>query len=247
MKKGLLFTLATLFCCQALTYAQDTTDQSIRKLLDMERQAWTMRDSTAFFALLNESPSFAFTNTGSGYYNSLNFKNFHAALTTAWKQPPTGKPNTYNNSDIKSQIVGDRAFTEFVRTTIDSNNKPVRQTLETMTLTNKNGSWKIDRILSVDTSSFNPAKVLSDTELEDEINMVGYRLLASKKNEQAIRIFKINTEFFPKAWNTYDSLGEAYMINGDKKQAIANYERSLKLNPQNTNGKEFLEKLKKGK
>ncbi|MGN7204160.1 tetratricopeptide repeat protein [Pedobacter sp. SAFR-022] len=247
MKKGLLFTLATLFCCQALTYAQDTTDQSIRKLLDMERQAWTMRDSTAFFALLNESPSFTFTNTGSGYSNHLNVNTFHDALTTAWKQPPTGKPNTYENSDIKSQVVGNRAFTEFTRTTIDSNNKRVRQTLETWTLSNKNGSWKIDRILSVDTSSFNPSKVLSDTEIEDEINMVGYRLLAAKKNEQAIRIFKMNTEFFPKAWNTYDSLGEAYMINGNKKEAIANYEQSMKLNPKNTNGKEFLEKLRKGK
>ena len=247
MKKGLYFTLAAMFCCQVLTYAQDAADQSIKKLLDMERQAWTMRDTTAFFALLNESPSFSFTNTGNGYYNSFNLKTFHGALTTAWKQPPTGKPNTYENSDFKSEVIGDRAITEFARTTIDSNNKPVRQTLEKWTLSNKNGSWRIDRILSVDTSSFNPAKVLSDTEIEDEINMVGYRLLTAKKNEQAIRIFKMNTEFFPKAWNTYDSLGEAYLINGNKKQAIENYEQSIKLNPQNTNGKDFLEKLKKGK
>ena len=77
--------------------------------------------------------------------------------------------------------------------------------------------------------------------------MAGYRLLAAKKNEQAIRIFKMNIELFPKAWNTYDSLGEAYMASGNKKEAIANYEMSVKLNPENTNGKDFLEKLKKGK
>jgi hypothetical protein len=34
------------------------------------------------------------------------------------------------------------------------------------------------------------------------------------------------------------------MINGDKDLAIKNYEKSLKLNPDNDNGKKMLEKLK---
>lgn len=88
---------------------------------------------------------------------------------------------------------------------------------------------------------------MRDEALEQEINMVGYRLLTAKKNEQAIRIFKMNVEMFPKSWNVYDSLGEAYMLHGNKKEATANYAISLKLNPENTNGKAFLEKLKNGK
>lgn len=42
----------------------------------------------------------------------------------------------------------------------------------------------------------------------------------------------------------YDSLGEAYMIIGDKVLAIRNYERAVELNPQNTNAIEMLKKLR---
>jgi len=38
-------------------------------------------------------------------------------------------------------------------------------------------------------------------------------------------------------------LGEAYMRRGDTKSAIEHYQRSLKLNPANTNAVKMLEKL----
>ncbi|MGI8783923.1 MAG: amidohydrolase family protein [Acidobacteriota bacterium] len=78
---------------------------------------------------------------------------------------------------------------------------------------------------------------------EDEMNDVGYRLLRMKKVNEAIEIFKLNVEAFPKSSNVYDSLGEAYMFNGDKDLAIKNYQKSVELNPQNTNGIEMLKKL----
>ncbi len=34
----------------------------------------------------------------------------------------------------------------------------------------------------------------------------------------------------------YDSLGEAYVANGNRELAIANFKKSVELNPQNTNG-----------
>ena len=48
---------------------------------------------------------------------------------------------------------------------------------------------------------------------------------------------------FPDSSNVYDSLGEAYMKNGDKEPAIANYKKSLELNPKNENGAAMLKKL----
>ncbi len=48
----------------------------------------------------------------------------------------------------------------------------------------------------------------------------------------------------PEAFNTYDSLGEAYMTHGDGALAIANYQRSLELNPENANAVEMLKKLR---
>jgi tetratricopeptide (TPR) repeat protein/energy-coupling factor transporter ATP-binding protein EcfA2 len=79
---------------------------------------------------------------------------------------------------------------------------------------------------------------------EDQLNKLGYDLLRSKKVDEAIAIFKLNVEAYPAGYNTYDSLGEAYMIAGNKGAAIFNYEKSLKLNRNNTNAIEMLKKLR---
>ncbi len=76
------------------------------------------------------------------------------------------------------------------------------------------------------------------------LNTVGYRLLRAGRVEDAIGIFALNVENYPNDWNVYDSLGEAYMTNGDTELAIENYERSVELNPQNRNGTEVLERVK---
>jgi tetratricopeptide (TPR) repeat protein len=78
---------------------------------------------------------------------------------------------------------------------------------------------------------------------EGEINTLGYMLLRDDKTEEAIEIFKLNVSEHPEAWNVYDSLGEAYMKQGQKELAIENYQKSLELNPSNKNGKEMLKKL----
>ncbi|MFY9571101.1 MAG: serine hydrolase [Blastocatellia bacterium] len=78
---------------------------------------------------------------------------------------------------------------------------------------------------------------------EPQLNGIGYRLLQMKRVKDAIEIFKLNVEMFPQGFNTYDSLGEAYMENGDKSLAIQNYKKSVELNPKNTNGVEKLKKL----
>jgi len=70
---------------------------------------------------------------------------------------------------------------------------------------------------------------------EMEVNRLGYQLLQTRKVADAIEIFKLNVELFPQASNVYDSLGEAYMVHGDKELAIANYKKSLELDPKNAN------------
>jgi Flp pilus assembly protein TadD len=78
---------------------------------------------------------------------------------------------------------------------------------------------------------------------ESQMNRLGYQLLQKGRVKEAIEIFKLNVEDFPNSSNVYDSLGEAYMVNGDKELAIRNYRKSIELNPQNDNGKEMLKKL----
>jgi CubicO group peptidase (beta-lactamase class C family) len=79
---------------------------------------------------------------------------------------------------------------------------------------------------------------------ETQMNRIGYDLMSMKKMQDAIEVFKLNVERFPQSWNVYDSLGEAYMRNGDREPAIRNYERSIELNPKNTGGIEALKKLR---
>ena len=78
---------------------------------------------------------------------------------------------------------------------------------------------------------------------ENELNSLGYRLLRKNKFKEAIRIFQLNVEAYPKSANTYDSLAEGYMDNGENALAIANYQKSLQLNPKNRNAEVMLQKL----
>jgi CubicO group peptidase (beta-lactamase class C family) len=83
---------------------------------------------------------------------------------------------------------------------------------------------------------------------EGRMNGLGYDLLYGlKRVKDAIEVFKLNVEDYPESSNVYDSLGEAYAVNGDRELAIKNYERSIELNPKNTGGIEALKKLREGK
>ena len=83
---------------------------------------------------------------------------------------------------------------------------------------------------------------------EGYVNSMGYTMLYLTKNvKEAIAFFKYNTDNFPKSANAYDSLGEAYMVKGDKAQAIENYKKSLKLDPNNQNAVRRIQTLQEKK
>jgi hypothetical protein len=79
---------------------------------------------------------------------------------------------------------------------------------------------------------------------EDELNNLGYVFIRAKKFKEAIRILQLNVEAYPRSGNVYDSLGEAYADDGNKPLAIANYQKSLQLNPKNGGAVVMLQKLK---
>jgi thiol-disulfide isomerase/thioredoxin len=80
---------------------------------------------------------------------------------------------------------------------------------------------------------------------EGELNACGYVLLARKEWQEALNVFRINANLFPKSPNCFDSLGEIYLKMGNKPKAIAAYEQALLLDPTNKKLAEKVEKLKK--
>lgn len=81
---------------------------------------------------------------------------------------------------------------------------------------------------------------------EVELNNYGYQLLNQQERDKAIEIFILNTQRHPKSANTFDSLGEAYAIKGDKKNAIINFKKSLALDPPaatKANSEKYLKQL----
>ena len=78
---------------------------------------------------------------------------------------------------------------------------------------------------------------------EGVLNRLGYDYLQQDKLDIALQIFKLNVEMFPNASNPYDSLGEAYLTQGDSALAIVNYKKTLELNPANDNAIQVLKSL----
>ena len=82
-----------------------------------------------------------------------------------------------------------------------------------------------------------------DYNIVNVLNVYGYFLISENRIEEAIEIFKLNVALYPKSWNTYDSLGEAYLINGNKDLAIKNYKISVELNPSRTKTVNLIKQL----
>ncbi|MGK0391438.1 MAG: putative negative regulator of RcsB-dependent stress response, partial [Maribacter sp.] len=78
---------------------------------------------------------------------------------------------------------------------------------------------------------------------ESEINTLGYQLLAKNKLNDALKVFKLNTELYPNAFNTFDSYGECLMKLGKKDEAVKAYEKSLMLNSANENARKMIDEL----
>ena len=77
------------------------------------------------------------------------------------------------------------------------------------------------------------------------LNRIGYDLLERNRVSDAITVFKLNAEGYPKVANVYDSLAEAYAKAGNRRLAIENYKRSLELDLKNQNAIDHLKDLEK--
>jgi tetratricopeptide (TPR) repeat protein len=125
----------------------------------------------------------------------------------------------------------------------DTKEKSLEMVLDSMLFT-KGDTTKTNIALVVKTFNDLKAKKFDGLYVsENDLNDMGYEII-KKFPADAVELFKLNVDLYPNSFNVYDSLGEGYMDIGKKDLAIANYEKSLQLNPKNTNGEEMLKKLK---
>ena len=79
---------------------------------------------------------------------------------------------------------------------------------------------------------------------ESAINLMGYEQLGEENVAVAIAIFRFNTHAFPRSSNAWDSLGEAYLAQGERTLARECYAKALELDPENQNARARAEALR---
>ena len=64
---------------------------------------------------------------------------------------------------------------------------------------------------------------------ESVLNELGYEFMRREKTKDAVTIFKAATDRYPVSPNAWDSLGDAYEAQKDLSQALASYQKAVKL------------------
>lgn len=77
-----------------------------------------------------------------------------------------------------------------------------------------------------------------------ELNTYSYILLTTNRQNEAIEVLKMNTLLFPKAAKAFEFLANAYYAINEPKKALKNYQKALKLAPDDQNLKSYIAALK---
>lgn len=80
---------------------------------------------------------------------------------------------------------------------------------------------------------------------EMQLNYLGDELRRAKQIEDAIKIYELNLITYPNSTLVYESLGETYKRNHDKKTALKYFDQAKTLDPQNQHWDFIIEKLQR--
>jgi tetratricopeptide (TPR) repeat protein len=241
--------LSTLLLFGLIVYGQSGEEENIKKAIKARSDANRSRNLEAWLATWHHDVQASNTFIAKGGYGvTQSWDSLKAEAERDIKANPKPDNSTQlklDNFSIRSD--GNLAIADYDATITSASDQSsifpyegARKLRCHDVLIKENGQWKThSRIITVP-STYN----LGGHDAEVDLNNAGYELLAAKKIKQAIEVFKLNVKLHPDSWNVYDSLGEANAADGNKKDAIANYEKSIQLNPNSEAGKEILAKLK---
>jgi tetratricopeptide (TPR) repeat protein len=231
--------VVTLLCALLLApkaTAQNSEKQNIINALNTEFESYQKRDKQTWSNAWVHSDKTRMTYSSvSWFYDGLGWDSLAANREKYFSMPVTASTNKRTRSDYDVTIKGNVAIVDFMEKDSLSN------TSHTALLEKQGKQWKILRMTVLAKDSFKP----TDVNVEAAINSQGYMLLQMKKIDEAIKLFALNTQLFPNAWNVWDSLAEAYMLKGENDIATGYYKKSMQLNPENDNGQKMLDILAK--
>jgi tetratricopeptide (TPR) repeat protein len=224
------------------TSAQTVNEEAIKKAVRAETEAFYKGDAEGWEATWLHEDNCTRTIVSNNSYGTITgWNNFGPEMVKFLKQR---KPMPIELK-LENYIIRTDAHLAWVEydqymNPPGADPKTRRFSREYRVLCKRDGDWKISTQITHDPETFSA----NAQNVEANLNTSGYDLIAAKKVKDAIEVFKLNVKLNPNSSNVYDSLGEAYMLDGDKGEAIKNYEKSISLNPQNENAKTALAKLK---
>lgn len=236
--------MVILFACTIgfpiIALSQDAQKQKIIDVITGELDHWYNKDREKWANSIVQSNDFLLTTASpQGYYSIKHFDSLNARSDKHFRTPADPNAPRITKTDFKVSVKGNIAIVDLTQRADDF---PEPFSSDQTILMEKQGkSWKILRQQSVVKTGYE----LNDKNIEDALNTQGYKLIELKKLDDAIRVFTLNTQLFPTAWNTWDSLADAYMKKGEKQIAIGFFKKSLELNPKNGYAKEMVEKMEK--
>lgn len=222
--------------------AQDGEEEKIIQTIQDELKAFMEKDQARWESRWVHADYVKIIFASAGYYDEISSWDSLLASRQKYFDSPEKPTVKIEKDDINVRVNGNSAVV-YLRSKFIGGPFGPDEHQETVILEKVGGDWKVSEIFSITASSYDA----NDANIEANLNTQGYNLLTLKKNAQALKVFQLNTELYPGAWNTWDSLAEVYMIMGDNKKAVQYYEKSLALNAKNDNAKKYLTKLKEKK
>jgi tetratricopeptide (TPR) repeat protein len=243
MNLKILLVLVFLISSSQLALSQNVTEEeAVKKVIRFEAESYMKDDSVAWKDQFVQDDKTSMVFIGFGFaQNHVGWDNF-ARMMIQWIKDFPSQYTDLQQSNHIINISNDLAWLAFdqLLSTPGVDSISARGSREFRTLIRDNDRWKISSLITIDTASY----ISTEPQyMEDHFNFLGYRYLEDDMMDEALEVFKLNVKLYPKAWNPYDSLGEAYALMGDKDLAIENYKKSIELNPDNEHGKEMLRKL----
>ncbi len=174
---------------------------------------------------LNGVTSYGFNGAGLVNYRKFPSKNISIIwLTNGYRKP-------HNIDNITNKIVG------FIDEDLVDTTPKFTKALHKIVISNK--PKKLAK------EYYKLKKQYPYVNYERTINNLGYQFLGKKELDNAIALFKLNTEQFPESSNAFDSLAEGHYYNKQFELSKKNYLKSLELNPSNTNATKMISKIEK--